>query len=148
FGKDTASSLRIRLARGAVGTFGLEVASVGLSFISTVALARMLGTTGYGAFHYAMAWVGLLSVPAVFGFKNLLIRNIAAYEAQSAWGLMGGLLRWANQFVLMISLGLVLLATGVAWGLAKHLDFQMLSALRLGLFILPLVALISLRQGT
>jgi O-antigen/teichoic acid export membrane protein len=107
-----------------------------------------LGIVGYGAFSYAMAWVGLLSVPSLFGLKNLLVRNIAIYQAESAWDLMGGLLRWANRIVLVISLTIAVLGMAVIWTFGKHFELQMLSALPIALLILPLIALIGLRQAT
>lgn len=147
FGKDGEGSLRNRLARAATGTFGLKVAATGLSFVSSMLLARLLGVIGYGAYSYAMAWVSLLGVLATFGLDQLLIRNMAAYQALSSWSGMSGLLRWADRTVLIVSSGLALLIFGVTWLLATHLDLQMLSALWVALFILPLITLVSLRRA-
>jgi O-antigen/teichoic acid export membrane protein len=60
---------------------------------------------------------------------------------------MSGLLRWANRTVLVVSLGLALLAAGVAGVLADGFDFQMLLTFWLALFILPLTALTGLRRA-
>ena len=89
-----------RLIKAATGTFGIQIISTGLSFIIAVLLARSLGTTGYGAYTYALAWVSLLEVIAVFGQKTVLVRNVAAYRVQSSWGLMAGLVGWAHRTVL------------------------------------------------
>lgn len=135
------------LIEGSVGIFVLKIISTGLGFVISLMLARLLGAKGLGIYAYAFAWVGLLGVPSVLGLDKLLVRNIAAYHTQSAWGMMRGLLRRANQMVLIISLGLALVAAGVAGTLIKHFDSQILSAFWIALIMLPLSALTRLRQA-
>jgi O-antigen/teichoic acid export membrane protein len=146
-GKERSSRLRDSLMRAAVGTFGLKVIALGLSFVVSLVLARSLGVVGYGIYSYAMALDSLLSVLATFGLDRLLTRNVAAYRAQSAWGLMSGLLRWANQTALMVASGLALLVAALIWTLAEHINPQMVSALWIALFMLPLTALVNLKRG-
>lgn len=147
-GKEERTGLYSHLVRSAVGTFGLKVASTGLFFIISVLLGRLLGTAGYGAYSYAIAWVSLLCVPALLGLDTLLTRNIAEYQAQSAWGLMTGLLRRANQATLIVSIGLALLAAVVSWTLAPRFVSQMLFSFWVALMLLPFMVLIRLRQAT
>ena len=103
-GQEKIGSLRSRLTKGAAGTFGLNVAGTGLSFIASVLLARLLGAKDFGTYAYAMTWVGFLSFLTVLGFDKLLIRNVATYQTTSSWGLMRGLIRLANQLVFWVSL--------------------------------------------
>ena len=145
--KGEAGSLRSRLTRNAAGSFGLKIASVGLAFVTSVLLARLFGPEGYGAYAYVMAWVLLLQIPAGLGLRAILTREIAAYQAQSEWGLMHGILRWANQVVLAVSIGIVLLAAVVVGLMGTGFDAQMLSIFYLALLSLPLLALTTLRQG-
>jgi len=147
FTGENARPLRDRLLKAATGTFGLRLAASGFSFISSVLLARLLGVAGYGSYSYVMAWVALLAVPGLFGLDRLLVREISVYRTQSEWHLLRGLLLWANRTALTISLGLALLAAGVIWMLAERLGFQMATTLWLGLFILPLLTLLDLRQA-
>ncbi|MHC4359170.1 MAG: oligosaccharide flippase family protein, partial [Planctomycetota bacterium] len=116
-------------------------------FSIAVFLARWLGVSEYGVYAYIMAWITLLVVPAVLGLDNLLIRNIAAYRVESMWGLMAGLLRWANRAALVASLGLALLAAIVSWALSPHINQRMLFAFWVVLPLLPLVTLTRLRQA-
>ncbi len=148
FARVGTDSLRNRLVRGATGAFGLNIAATGLFFFISVFLARLLGVADYGGYIYVMAWVGLLGVPAILGLSSLLTRAVAVYETQSAWGLMSGLLRWANRTVLVVSLGLALLAAGAAGILAEYFEPQILLTFWLALFILPLRALMGLRLAT
>lgn len=145
----TAETSRVwnRLVKAATGTFAIQVASIGLHFIVGVLLARVLGVTGYGIYNYAFACIALLEVPAVFGQKAILVRNVAAYDAQSAWGLMAGLLKWADSMVIFLSATIAFLGVAVTWMLANRLDSQTVSALQMALLLLPWVALTRLRQA-
>ncbi len=139
--------LKGRLARSASGSFGLKIASAGLSFIIGLLLARLLGTAGYGTYAYAMNWVGLLAVPGALGLDRLLVREVAAYETNAEWCLMRGILRWSNQTVLIVSLGLALLAAFTGCILVSRKDSLMLNSLLIALILLPMVTLIRLRQS-
>ncbi len=143
--KGKTNSLKHRLIRGAAGSFGLKIANTGLAFITSILLARLLGTEGFGIYAYAIAWTTLLSIPATLGLDKLLVREVAIYQTQSAWGLMRGIVHWANQVVLWVALGLGLIAAGVAWNLGTDAKEQVLLALCIGLVSLPIASLRSLR---
>ena len=141
-------SLRSHLIKGATGSFVLQVGFAGFAFLNAIVLARVLGAAGYGAFANAMAWVSLLTIPATFGFGILLVRDVAIYRSQEKWGLLKGLLRFSNRFVLGVSVLLALMAAAVAGVLFSATEQ---STLRLTIwFALPLVpifALYNLRES-
>ncbi|WP_192868267.1 flippase [Calderihabitans maritimus] len=147
-GKQDQGKLYTHLVTSTVGTFTLKVTSTGLAFLTNLLLARLLGATGYGAYAYAMAWVGLLSVPATLGFHQLLVRNVAIYHAQENWSLMQGLLRFSNRVVLITSIVLMAAAAPIGWVLfGSKNEYGMLHALWLALLMLPITALTQLRQS-
>lgn len=137
-----------RIAKGATGTFSMKVINAGLVFISSVLLARFLGTGGYGTYTFVMAWIGLLTIPALLGLENLIVREMAVYQTRTAWGMIRGLLRKANQIVSLSSLSLALIATAVAFTLIKDTAHQLPYAFGLGMIILPLNSLTCVRQAT
>jgi len=146
-GKDREDGLRATLRWNAGGTFTLKVASTTLTFLMSLLLARLLGTTGYGTYAYALAWVSLLSVLSIFGLDKLLVREIAVYNTRSSWNLMSGLLRWSNITALVVSLGFALLAGITIWILSDRLESQMTYTLLIALVMLPLIVLLRLRQA-
>jgi len=148
FRKEGTRSLRSRLAKGAAGIFTLKVASIGLSFIIGLLLARILGTAGYGTYSYVLAWVGVLSVPAVLGLDRMLVRDIASYHARSEWCMIKGLLRWSNKIVLLVSLAIVFLAASIAIILSSFSVTSMLVSFWVSLLILPFASLTRLRQAS
>ena len=148
FRKEGTHSLRSRLARGAAGIFALKVTSIGLFFIIGLLLARILGTAGYGTYSYVLAWVGVLSVPAVLGLDRMLVRDIASYHARSEWCMIKGLLHWSNKIVLLVSLAIVFLAAIIAIILSSFSVTSMLVSFWVSLLILPFASLTRLRQAS
>ncbi len=140
--------LRTLLIRESLGSFVLKIVSTGLAFVTSMFLARALGTKGYGTYAYVLAWVSFLSVLSVVGVDRLLVRNISAYSAKMEWALMRGLLRRSNQIVFVVSLLLVILAAFVGWVLAKPDNAAMLYAFWFALVLLPMFSLIRLRQSS
>jgi O-antigen/teichoic acid export membrane protein len=130
------------------GSLVLQIANTGLLFFLNLLLARMLSTTAYGAYAYATAWVSVLGVPALLGLDKLLIREVAACRARSAWALLRGLLRWANGMVLASSLGLAILAAFIAWTMAANLEESVLPTFWLAMISLPLLTIMRVRQAS
>ncbi len=139
--------LRGPLSREAAGTFALRVFQAGLRFLISVILARLLGTEGYGAYAFAMAWLAVLSVPALLGFDGLLVREVASYKTRSQIGLLRGMLRRARQLTLLASLTLLLAAAGIAWVLSTEFARPMLITLWVGLLALPVLTEVRIIQA-
>ena len=138
---------RAPLSRVAAGTFVLRVCHLGLTFLIGLALARLLGAGGYGAFAYAISWVTLLVVPAQLGFNKLLVREVAGSLAKGDWAHLRGIVRLADGLVLAVAL----IAAGLAVGLSYWLpvgDAQMAGCFRLGMALLPLMALVHIKRAT
>ena len=124
---------------------GLKFANVGLTFLTTVLLARLLGPSEYGVYAFVYATVALLSVPSEFGMPTLVIRETARGMLNQDFAGVQGIWRWAGRATAFISLGLVVLALAVIWFLRAPLMGQRLSTFLCALAVVPLVALGDLR---
>ncbi len=134
-----------RLLLSASGTAALQAISNVLAFALSVLLARFLGAGGYGRYALAIAWSGLLVVPAILGFDRFLVRGLAVYEVGGERALMKGLLRRTNQLVLAVSV------TIAAGGALVALSFSPASTrgpLLAGMLLIPLTTLTLLRQSS
>jgi O-antigen/teichoic acid export membrane protein len=89
--------------RGVTGTFGLRVFDAGVTVLVTLLLARVLGAAGFGVFSYGIAWAALLGVPAMLGLEQLVVRGIAAAEAQKDAGRTRGMVAWSVRTVAVVS---------------------------------------------
>lgn len=139
------SDQRGRLVKASSATLAIKAAAAALSFAVGLVLARSLGAGGYGAYSFAMSWVALLRVPALFGLDKLLVRDVAAYCGRGRWGLLRGLLRWADSVALASSFILGVLVFMVTSMVTEGASSEMVSALRLSLFLIPLTVLVSVR---
>ncbi len=90
----------------------------------------------------------MLGIPAEFGLSRLLVRNVAAFKAQSAWNHMAGIFKWANRTTFFTSFGIAFLTAIVLWVLRTHIDTSMLYPLWIALILLPLTTLIRIRRAT
>jgi O-antigen/teichoic acid export membrane protein len=135
------------LLREAGWTFWLNVLARVAHFVTAVVLARWLGVAGFGAYSYAMGFVGLLSVIGGVGFGQLLVREIAAYQAGASWGRLAGIIRWTDRTAFFITGSLVLLGALVSWSIRARVDPLMLSAFWASLPLVPLLVFTRLRQA-
>ena len=135
------------LAKKTTGTFGLKILLVGLSFITSIVLARLLSVDGYGIYAYVLAWVSVLQIPSSLGLQSILVRDVMAYQSNSEPALVRGLLRWSNRLALWVSIAIALASAAVAWLVVDDHSSMEMWAFIVALTSLPLLSLTALRQG-
>ena len=126
-----------QLARAVVGAGGLGILQRVLVVTTSVLLARMLGTNGFGLFSYVAAFVALLSVPAQFGIPMLILRSVAAYSATARWDLVRGLLVRAVQYGVVLALSVAFVAIALVGSLKTSLPSLDWATFLLGVLLLP-----------
>ena len=142
-----ALTIENQFNKSIIGSYGLLVASVGLSLVTSIFLARSLGPAGYGDYAYAMTWLLVLSTIAQVGTDKLALRSTAAYLSKSEWSLLNGLVRWVTGNSLLASL---LVATGaivISRFLITDIDPVTLATLTIAFLMLPLLVLTRVLQG-
>lgn len=85
------------LARGSATAFAIHATGAGLTYLSQLALVRLIGTASYGIYAYVLGIMTLLAYLAALGFDVSLLRFIPAYRSQQAWGLARGVVRYAER---------------------------------------------------
>ncbi|WP_018880498.1 flippase [Thioalkalivibrio sp. ALE30] len=138
-------SIRQQLLRGGVGSIAVKIAGTGISFVLVVVLARTLGPEGYGTYAFVMALLTLLAIPAQAGLPQLMVRETAKTEAREQWGLMRGLWRWGNGFVVLFSAVMILIGGLFLWFGEQWLSEARWQTLAVGLLLVPLIALGNVR---
>jgi O-antigen/teichoic acid export membrane protein len=139
-------TLARRLVLQSAGSFGLNGATFVFNFVMALLLSRLIGASGYGAYSFATAWALFLAVPALLGLPQLVIRETASYRVRKDWGRVRGLIRRVNELGLAASL----VVAGVAGVTCWLLDWPkppLFVPTLIGLGLVPLVTVISLRQG-
>lgn len=110
-----------RYVRGALGLSGLRVISLGLGFAATVVLSRGLGPENFGVFAFVISFATLLALPLTGGLPTLIMREIAAAEANQASALQAGVKRWGFRIWTAITLSLWGVF-GLAWVAGQILE--------------------------
>ncbi len=123
----------------------LKFVYVGLTFVSTVFLARLMGPAEYGVYSYVYALISLLSVPSEFGLPTLVTRETARGMASGEHARVQGIWSWATRTALVISLTLVGLTLVGIWLFREPLTSPRLVAFLWALALVPLIALGDLR---
>lgn len=145
--KEKDKGFKHQFVRKITGTFGLTIIFTALSFITSILLARLLDTKGYGIYTYTATWVSVFTVISGLGFRNILVREIAIYKAKSESSLILGLVSWSNKLVLIVSVLTAIIVGLIIWLFVFDSDKQLGTAFWLTLLILPFYTLNGLRQG-
>ena len=143
--KNQSSSLRSYLIRGAFGSFVLKLTQTTAGFLLSVFLARRLGSEGYGTYSFCISIVTLLSIPAMLGCQNLLVKEVASYCAQGKFAFLCGLLIRIRQASLVSSFFISFCATVVAYRLIDSGPFR--NVLLSAFCLVPLLSAMNLQNA-
>ena len=72
------------LLRGKTTAFAVYVCGAGLTYLSQLVLARVIGMAAYGIYAYVFGIVTLLAYLAALGFDVSLLRFLPAYQSKSS----------------------------------------------------------------
>lgn len=145
--KAKLGNFKNRLLQQIVSSFGLRVTYMGFTFLTNIILARFLGATDFGVYTYTVSWAYLLGVFGTVGLDNLLVREVAVYQSKSDWGFLRGILRWANQISLLVSILLGIGGVAIAFFSGMAQDLPLFMAFCLAMAGLPFASLRNLRRG-
>ena len=136
-----------RLLKQIASSFGLRVTYMGCTFLTSLILARFLGVTEFGIYTYTVSWAYLLGVFSTVGLDNLLVREVAIYKTNLAWGLLRGILCWSNWLCVSFSVAISVVAIAIAFATGMKNDLPLFTAFCLAMAALPFAALRNLRRG-
>lgn len=144
---ETQSSIELDvLAKNSVTILSLQAAGVTLTYLVQIFLARWMGKTEYGIYEYVISWSLVLAIPASLGLPRAVLRFISEYRVREEWGELWGLLLTSWQFTVGVGLLLCLGATEVISFLDSHHNFSYAPVLLVGIWLVPLQALIQLQE--
>ena len=134
------------LARDTVVAIAIRIAGFVLTYLLQIGLARWLGETQYGIYAYVYSLTFLLSIFACFGWPHTVLRFVAEYQVMQAWGLLRGILRVSWLLSCGIAIGITIVGMGGIWELNHYFPFVYATPLTLGMWLVPLFALVLLQK--
>lgn len=122
-------------------------AAMVLAFLAGIVLTRSLGAHGYGVYSLALTTATLVGLITEFGLPVLAMREAGSARASGNWGILRGLMHWADRTILWLSL--VLIAGTYGWirlsGGAG--DSEFLATMLWAVVLVPMVGLAKLRSS-
>ena len=134
------------LLRGTLASLVVRACGLGLRFLLGIILARLLRVSAYGVYAYAVTWLGLLTIPAMLGLDQVLLRYVAVYKETQSWALLKGLLRF-SLLVGAAAATVVSLVSIVVVAVLHQKDWDFRVTMWITLAVLPIVVLAQLRQS-
>lgn len=157
FNLSDRDGLARRLVVTSVGSIGVRLFGMGMTFLVGVQLAHYLGPAELGVYGTVTAVVAILTVLAQLGLPQLITREISAGLAKGEQGKVRGILVWFTLAVALASL--VMSAAGAllyltfrlvvadTWSLDSPSGINIDPVYFWGLATIPLTALIALGMG-
>lgn len=134
-----------RLARASVVAFGTYASGAGVTYLAQLAVAHAIGAEGYGNYAFAIAWMTILAYLAALGFEVSVMRFVAAYRAQGQWGLLRGVIQYADRRAGLTGLAIVGIGLiSLVW-FGQRIPVTLRITLMIGLPLVPLWALVWIR---
>ena len=133
------------LVRGSAAAFVIHVFGVGLTYLSQLALARLIGTASYGTYAYVLGLVTLLAYLAALGFDVSLLRFVSAYRSRQAWGLVRGVVRYAEQRSVVVGMAIAVAGMLIVTAWQDSSSPGVARTFLAGLWLVPVYALLWIR---
>lgn len=146
--KLAGDSIEAVLFKGAGGAFAVRALGMGIALGLQILLARVMGVDHFGTYIYVLTWINILSQFSRFGLDVALIRFIPSYVADEKWDLFRGIMRRSDRIVLLNSIFLGLVCASFIWLLKDRLSPELFHTFLMGCGLLPILALLGLRQST
>ncbi len=135
------------LVRSVAGTGAVRIATMFVSFLVGVQLARGLGVAGYGYYGIALSIVTIAGVPGELGLPPLVTREVAAADARRDYAYLFGVLRWGKRMAARLSVGMAFILLIAALLLQEVHPSPLVLALVAGAPVIPFLALAKMNGG-
>jgi O-antigen/teichoic acid export membrane protein len=141
------SPLLKTLVRGTGAALGVKLLSAGVLYGTQILLARWLGVVEYGVYDFAIALSLSLAFIAGLGLPTATLRFIAQYRVQKDWAHLRGMMRGGWQQTLLASMIVALISSALLQGLNAYQGIDYSTSLFLGIWLMPVVSLMSFQQN-
>ena len=141
-GKDDFASV----LRGAGLALIIRILASAVGYASMVLLARWMGSSEYGLYSFAIAWMTLLAYPATLGLPGATVRFVAQYAAANDWQHVVGLMKVSSWLALGCGALVATLAIAAVLYFKSYLNPGYVAPTIVALAGLPIVALIIVRS--
>ena len=134
-----------RLARASMVAFATHTGGAGVSYLAQLSVARAIGPDGYGNYAFVIASMAVLAYLAALGFDVSMMRFVAAYRAQRQWGLLRGVIQYADRRAAFAGLTIIAIGLIGVVEFGHRIPVTLRTTLMVGLPLVPVWALVWIR---
>ncbi len=114
-----------------LGTAGVQVLGRASALLLSIVLARMLQPEQFGYYSYIISLLSIFSIPVVTGLPNLIIREVARYNADNEINKINGIVRWSEKyiyicFLILASVFLFFMGLDFSYGILAFISLSIL----------------------
>jgi O-antigen/teichoic acid export membrane protein len=129
------------LAAASISAFVVFAGGAGLTYVTHLVTARIVGPDSYGVYAYVLAWVTLLAYLSTLGFHVSLLRFLPAYRAKQDWPRARGIIQYSQRGAAGTSIAIVLIGILVILALHGSIRPELANTFLVGLAAVPFIAL-------
>lgn len=144
FGHLIAPELVGKMAKVGGGGLLIKLGSTAFSFLLVVLLARFLSPSGYGIYTYILTIALLLTIPALFGFPRMIVRETAKLQLENRWDDILNIWNWAALTSVIISLAIATMAFVIVWKWFNAFLDSYFQAFIYGMILVPLMTVLKI----
>ena len=101
--------------RSSIWTMALHASGLGLAFISTILLTRLMTPGDYGQFRVALTIFSLLSLISLIGLDHAAVRFVAEYFVNNSPALLWAFERWVSKTAVLCGVASATIALLITW---------------------------------
>ena len=132
--------------RGAGLVVIIRVLASAVGYASMILLARWMGSSEYGLYSFAIAWMILLAYPATLGLPGAAVRFVAQYAAANDWQHVVGFMKVSSWLAFGCGALVATLAIAAVLFFKSYLDPAYVAPTIVALAGIPIVALTIVRS--
>ena len=136
------------LAKDATIALIIQVTGLVLTYLVQIFLARWMGKAEYGMYEYVMSWSLLLAIPAGLGLPRTVLRLVSEYRVKETWGVFHGIVRGSWMLTIVMGMAICLGGSAAILILNYYHPFNYAIPLLVGIWLIPLQALVELQLET
>lgn len=134
--------------RMALIAFAIRILSAAIAFISQIIQARIMGEFEYGIFVFVWVLTVLIGNLSCLGFHSVIVRFLPLYRTEGAHGSLFGIAVTARVFSMLMATLIAGIGLGTLYLFGSMVEAYYMTPVFLALFILPMIALGDVLDGT
>jgi O-antigen/teichoic acid export membrane protein len=109
FGREHDSTFKINFLSASFGSAFLQITLSLLTFLTTIAVARISGDKGFGIYSLVFTWISIISSAALIGLDDLSIKQISIYKSKNQLPEIKSFILWGSKISLISSLFILII---------------------------------------